>query len=315
MKHLLVGFAVGAFLIGGVLFVKIPFLADIVLSVNTVDSEEGGEDAYLSTVERVAASDTSDANSGGTASTSTSLETDEKNAHPYRIVINIPAYKLRLYENDHVIKTYTVCVGMPGYRTPVRKMTINRIIWNPSWAPPPNAAWARGSSGRAPGKMNPVGVVKMPIRGYVYIHGTYKIKSLGFAWSHGCIRMANDDATELAWFLQLNVGSNHPEHTLETYTSNKRTYTIFLKHPVPVKTIYDTVEIEDERLLIHPDVYRHGLNTPQRVSEKIANAGWNRGNVNSEYLMKLLKRSYTETAIATKDELFTQINGADDIVR
>lgn len=308
MKHLLVGFVVGAFLIGTAVFVKMPFIANITSTERTVNreaSDSSGNNNSLPSV-AVASGNAQASANAQPASMASSSEPKENKPHPYHIVINIAGYKLRLYENDRVIKTYTVCVGMPAYKTPVRKMSLNRVIWNPSWAPPPNAAWARGSSAKAPGKMNPVGVVKMPIRGYVYIHGTYKIKSLGFAWSHGCIRMANDDAVELAWFLQSHVGSNHPDHTLDTYASDRRTRMIFLKHPVPVETVYETIEVENERLLVHPDVYRRGLNSPQRVIEKITNAGWTGKQPNQEFILQLIKRSRTETAIATKDEVLTQ---------
>lgn len=314
MKHLLVGFVAGAFLVAAAVIVKIPYLVGVTGSEETVSINGEGSSNNAPQAAHTSAVAVPPASNTETASSPSNAKTDDR-PHPYRIVINIPAYKLRLYENDRVIKTYTVCVGMPGYRTPVRKMTLNRVIWNPSWAPPPNAAWARGSSAKGPGKMNPVGVVKMPIKGYVYIHGTYKIKSLGFAWSHGCIRMANDDAVELAWFLQSHVGSNHPDHTLDTYLVDKRTRMIFLKHPVPVETIYETLEVDNERLLIHPDVYRFGLNSPQRVMEKIANIGWGGKALNEEYISQLLQRSRIETAITTRSELFGEVNSGNTVVQ
>ena len=230
-------------------------------------------------------------------------------AQPYNIAINIPSCRLRLYENGKVIKTYPVCVGMPQYRSPVRgQMAINRILWNPSWAPPPEADWAKGKRGRGPGKWNPVGLVKMPLTGYVFVHGTYKIKSLGFAWSHGCFRMANEDAVELAWFLQSHIGSNHPDQTPEFYRDNHRTFLVFLNQRVPAETTYETIEVFDNRLFIHPDVYRRGTNTEERVMAKLQEAGWPTNNVDINRVRQLIERSKKETAIANKEYLTAKTN-------
>jgi lipoprotein-anchoring transpeptidase ErfK/SrfK len=228
---------------------------------------------------------------------------------PYNIVINVPACRLRLYENGKVIKVYPVCVGMPQYRSPAHtQVAINRILWNPSWSPPPEADWARGSAGRGPGKWNPVGLVKMPLKGYVFVHGTYKIKSLGFAWSHGCFRMANEDAVELAWFLQTHIGSNHPEHTLDFYKNNHRTFLVFLNQKVPAETIYETIEVADNKLLIHPDIYRMGTNSEERVMAKLQEAGWPTNNVDMNRVRQLIVRSKQETAIANKEYLIAKGN-------
>lgn len=228
---------------------------------------------------------------------------------PYNVVINVPACRLRLYENGKLIKVYPVCVGMPQYRSPVRgQMAINRILWNPSWAPPPEADWARGKSGKRPGKWNPVGLVKMPLTGYVFVHGTYKIKSLGFAWSHGCFRMANEDAVELAWFIQSHVGSNHPEQTLDFYRNNHRTFLVFLNQRVPAETIYETIEVYDNKIFIHPDVYRRGTNTEERVMAKLQEAGWATQNINMDRVRLLIARSKQETAIANKEYLTAKGN-------
>lgn len=226
--------------------------------------------------------------------------------NPYRIQINIPAFRLRLFENDKVIKVYPICAGMPGHRSPISKMAISMAIWNPSWGPPPEADWAAHSAAKGPGPFNPVGLVKMPLRGYVFIHGTYKIKSLGFAWSHGCMRMANEDAVELAWFLQSHVGNNHPEHTLDTYRQSRRTTPVKFNSSVPVETVYQTVEVYDDRVMIHPDVYRMGGNSVDRVVSMLGEAGWPTTSLNYDAIGKLINRSKVETAIGLKKDIVSK---------
>jgi lipoprotein-anchoring transpeptidase ErfK/SrfK len=81
------------------------------------------------------------------------------------------------------------------------------MIWNPSWRPPPSA-WARDDVPQAPGAPgNPMGRVKIFFQEPdYYIHGTGLTGSLGNARSHGCVRMRNIDAVELARMVMVNAG-------------------------------------------------------------------------------------------------------------
>ena len=92
---------------------------------------------------------------------------------------------------DNTIKTFDVAVGQDRYPTPTGEFTIERIVWNPSWHPPPNAAWAKGKTAKGPGEAgNPMKVVKIFFQDPTYyIHGTGDVESLGSAASHGCLRM------------------------------------------------------------------------------------------------------------------------------
>ena len=58
--------------------------------------------------------------------------------HPssLRMVLNIPSYRLEVYDGDEKIRSYTVTVGMPKFPTPTGGFAITRIEWNPWWTPP-----------------------------------------------------------------------------------------------------------------------------------------------------------------------------------
>ena len=82
-----------------------------------------------------------------------------------------------------------------------------------------------------------MGRVKMFIRAPdYYIHGTGLTSSLGNARSHGCIRMRNIDAVDLARLVMVHAGEDKGEEWyLEAIDQADRTREVNLRRPVPVK--------------------------------------------------------------------------------
>ncbi len=105
------------------------------------------------------------------------------------------------------MQSYSIGVGKEGYETPVGDYSIRRIVWNPPWNPP-DAAWAEDKEPQPPGAAdNPMKVVKIYFKEPdYYIHGTGTVSSLGGAVSHGCLRMAPEDAANLARYLMEHGG-------------------------------------------------------------------------------------------------------------
>jgi lipoprotein-anchoring transpeptidase ErfK/SrfK len=107
-----------------------------------------------------------------------------------RLVVNLPDRTLSLIENGEVVRVFPVAVGAPHTPTPVGTFTIaNRI---------PNPTYYRPGKVIAPGPANPLGTrwMGLDIKGYG-IHGTDEPQSIGYARSHGCIRLRNDDVEQL----------------------------------------------------------------------------------------------------------------------
>src|ERR1700730_11090951 len=80
---------------------------------------------------------------------------------------------------------------------------------SPDWAPPPDI---RRENPKLPllipggSPHNPMGVAAMTLSGLDYaIHGTNQPSSIGHFVSHGCIRMFNEDVTDL--FARVGVGT------------------------------------------------------------------------------------------------------------
>jgi lipoprotein-anchoring transpeptidase ErfK/SrfK len=119
--------------------------------------------------------------------------------NPVVITINRAAFRLRLFENLKLTKTYKIAVGRVGLETPAGLYHIQDKQINPAWHVP-NSDWAGKLAGKVipPGDPgNPIKARWMGIYNGAGIHGTDAIGSLGTAASHGCIRMAIPDVIQL----------------------------------------------------------------------------------------------------------------------
>jgi lipoprotein-anchoring transpeptidase ErfK/SrfK len=118
--------------------------------------------------------------------------------YPTVITVDRSTYRLRLWKDLKLVKTYTIAVGMAGLETPSGVYTINDKQVDPVWHVP-DSDWAGDLAGKVipPGPDNPIKARWMGIYDGAGIHGTTDIGSLGSAASHGCIRMAISDVIDL----------------------------------------------------------------------------------------------------------------------
>jgi lipoprotein-anchoring transpeptidase ErfK/SrfK len=103
---------------------------------------------------------------------------------------------------------YPVGVGRAGMQWSGTSFVDAKYV-SPAWAPP---ADIRRENPRLPEMIpggsphNPMGVAAMTLAGTNYaIHGTNQASSIGHFVSHGCIRMLNEDVTDL--FGRVAVGT------------------------------------------------------------------------------------------------------------
>ena len=119
--------------------------------------------------------------------------------YPYVIIVNRKDFRLKLFHDLQLQKTYKIAVGRVGLETPAGLYHIQNKAENPAWHVP-KSAWA----GKLAGKVIPAGDPGNPIKARwmgifdgAGIHGTDALSSLGTAASHGCVRMAIPDVIEL----------------------------------------------------------------------------------------------------------------------
>lgn len=108
-------------------------------------------------------------------------------------------FKLRLFKNLRLDKTYGIAVGMAGLETPSGTYSIQNKQVDPAWHVP-NSAWAGSLAGQViPGGApdNPLKARWLGIYNGVGIHGTAEDWSIGSQASHGCIRMHVSDVIDL----------------------------------------------------------------------------------------------------------------------
>jgi len=174
-----------------------------------------------------------------TAGRDTSIEAPVE--APLVLRADLGARMLFVQRGDSTLKTYSVAVGQDRYPTPVGTFTISRIVWNPSWRPPPESDWAKGKKAKGPGEPgNPMKVVKIFFQDPdYYIHGTGDVESLGSAASHGCLRMDPTEVADLAKIIMEHGGAPHDENWFwRILHSRREEKVVLLDNPVTL-TIAD----------------------------------------------------------------------------
>lgn len=192
-------------------------------------------------------------------------------ATDFRLLLNVPAFRLDVIDRDTVARSISVAVGQPRYRTPLGHFQMDYVIWNPWWRPP-NSEWARKERVTPPGWKNPVGRVKLHMTGLVFLHGTPLEASRGSAASHACVRMSNADAIALARLVHERAGPPLSPALLDSLVDDtSRTQTVTLDRTVPIDVVYRLAEVRGDDLAVYPDVYQLA-NTPSRVERHVVDA-------------------------------------------
>ncbi|HZH29162.1 MAG TPA: L,D-transpeptidase family protein [Pyrinomonadaceae bacterium] len=206
---------------------------------------------------------TTAAAAGGGSGKPNSVPTDT------RIVVNAPAYRMDVFENGQLVKTYKVGIGYPEFPLPTGQRKANTIIFNPTWTPPdepwvesPTSKVKVGQKVEAGSPLNPLGPVKIPIGMPSLIHGGKSAAKLGSFASHGCVGLTNTQVQDVARMLAKIGGAQLTEEDMAAYAKNrKETKEVKLERPVPVELRYETIVVEDGKLYIYRDVYDRDSNT------------------------------------------------------
>lgn len=130
---------------------------------------------------------------------------------PGTIVIDTPNRFLYLVMADGKARRYGVGVGKPGFEWAGTHKVTRKAEW-PSWTPPKEMITREAAKGHylpafmEGGPQNPMGARAMYLGSTLYrIHGTNQPWTIGSNNSSGCIRMRNEDVTDL--YERVNVGT------------------------------------------------------------------------------------------------------------
>jgi lipoprotein-anchoring transpeptidase ErfK/SrfK len=197
-----------------------------------------------------------------------------------RIVINSPAYRMDVFENGQLVKSYKVGIGYPEFPLPTGMRKASTIIFNPTWTPP-DEPWVESANKVKPGqkveagsKLNPLGPIKIPIGLPSLIHGGKSPAKLGGFASHGCVGLTTPQVQDFARLLARLSGTELTDERITGYIKNpKETKAVKLNRAVPVELRYETIVVEDGRLHIYRDVYDRNTNTEENLRAVLASYG------------------------------------------
>ena len=128
-----------------------------------------------------------------------------------RVVVSKGESSVRALDaSGKLLAFYVATVGSEHDPLPIGEWKIPGVARNPKFHYNPELFWdAKSTDARAtipPGPNNPVGVVWIDLSKEHYgIHGTPEPDRVGHAYSHGCIRLTNWDAAELASMVKPNT--------------------------------------------------------------------------------------------------------------
>jgi lipoprotein-anchoring transpeptidase ErfK/SrfK len=210
-----------------------------------------------------------------------------------RIVINAPAYRMDEFKDGQLVKSYKVGIGYPEWPLPTGLRKATEIIFSPTWTPP-DSPWVKGKF--APGKTveagskdNPLGILKIPIGLPNLIHGGKHPGKLGTFASHGCVGLTNDLVRKFAVELadmggtQLTLDEEHKYEQQKTQTQEVK-----LSNSVPVELRYETIVVQNGKLIVYRDVYEKGTNTEENLKKVLDAAGVSFDSFSAEDQQKML---------------------------
>lgn len=197
-----------------------------------------------------------------------------------RIVVNIPAYRMDLFQDGSLIKSYKIGIGYPDFPLPTGLRKAQSIIFNPTWTPP-DEPWvanmkdiAVGEKVEAGSPLNPLGPIKIPIGMPSLIHGGKPLSKIGTFASHGCVGLTNAQVKDFAKTLVAAAGKGVSDQAIASYLKDPtKTRVVKLNTAVPVELRYETIVVEDGKLYIYKDVYDLNTNTEENLRLALEKSG------------------------------------------
>jgi lipoprotein-anchoring transpeptidase ErfK/SrfK len=238
---------------------------------------------------------------------------DQPNSIPSdtRIVVNIPAYRMDLFRDGSLVKSYKIGIGYPEFPLPQGVRKAQTIIFNPTWTPPDSPWVAKmnvtpGEKVEAGSKLNPLGPIKIPIGMPSLIHGGKSPAKLGTFASHGCVGLTNAQVKDFARMLGSIAGTELSENSISSYLKNPtQTKVVKLSQMIPVELRYETIVLVDGKLHVYKDVYRQETNTEANLRSVLEANGSSLEDLSEEERTQALNAINamsthpTKTAVAT----------------
>lgn len=220
----------------------------------------------------------------------------EPNQPDIRLTLNVPSFRLTLWQNGKEVKSYYVGVGMKEYPIYIGEREATEVIWNPAWIPPASD-WVSSHKGVKPGEVikasdprNPLGKIKIPLGDSYLIHQAAGANDVGNLVSHGCVRVLRSELYDLS---EKIIAARAVPISAKRIAAAKRGFkTLYAKldEPLPVDINYDTLVVEGGVLHIYPDVYDRGLNRPTRLRAELVSSGVDVAKLDDKTIKRMLSQ-------------------------
>ena len=242
----------------------------------------------------------------------------EPNQPDIRLTLNIPSFRLTLWQNGKEVKSYYVGVGMKEHPLYIGDREATEVIWNPAWIPP-DSSWVSDIKGVSVGEVikasdprNPLGKVKIPLGDSYLIHQAHGWGDVGNLVSHGCVRLPRPELYDLAD--KIIAARNLPvsRKRIEAAKRNLKTLVVRLDQPLPVDINYDTLVVEDGVLHIYPDVYDRGTNRAARLRAKLQASNVDVSNLKDDTIKKMLRKVGRHTQFVVEKSSIEQGRALED---
>lgn len=213
-----------------------------------------------------------------------------------RITLNVPSFRLTLWQNGKEVKSYYVGVGMKEHPLYIGDREATELIWNPAWIPP-DSDWVSEIKSVQPGEIikasdprNPLGKMKIPLGDRYLIHQAASTNDLGNLVSHGCVRMLRPELYDLAEKIIAARNAPVSPKRIAAAKRSSRMLVVRLEEPVPVDINYDTLVIEGGVLHVYPDVYNRGTNRPSRLRAELQTSNVDVSNLSEATIKQMLRK-------------------------
>ncbi len=208
------------------------------------------------------------------------------------LLVNIPAYRLYVYEKGQLAWSMNVVVGSIAHSTVIFNGQMKYIVFSPYWNVPNsivrkeimpalqrnpnylarnNMERYNGGIRQKPGPRNSLGLVKFlfPNSYNIYLHDTPSkglFNEASRAFSHGCIRLA--EPKRLAEYLLRKDTAWTEEKITAAMNAGKEKY-VTLNPTVPVVIGYFTAWVDNEgKLNFRDDIYGHDKKLAEKMFTK-----------------------------------------------
>ena len=128
-----------------------------------------------------------------------------------RIIADKFGRQVRAFDaEDRLVAVYPATIGSSDTPSPTGTHAVARVAFDPNYTYNPNVNFKQGENDKVltipPGPNGPVGSIWIALDKPTYgIHGTPEPSKIGKTESHGCVRLTNWDAAELAKIVSAGV--------------------------------------------------------------------------------------------------------------